>query len=86
MASGRPLIAVADKQSELSRVVLEEDIGWVVAPSDIDELENSILTAFREKNTLQEIGKRARVVAEKKYSLKIANEKYHRLIEELVDT
>ena len=48
-------------------MVLEEDVGWVVAPSDIDELENTILTAFREKNTLQEIGKRARVVTEKKY-------------------
>ena len=38
MAAGKPILAVADPESELARVVLEQSIGWVVPPDDLDAL------------------------------------------------
>ena len=86
MAAGSPIIAVADEHSELSQVVKEEEIGWVVAPGDIETLQSVILQAAGQPQTLQLMATRARNAVEEKYSLREANEKYNRLIEELVDT
>lgn len=36
LASGQALLAVADKNSELARLILQNDCGWVVSPSDVD--------------------------------------------------
>lgn len=38
MAAGAPLVALADPQSELARVVLEEECGWQLATGDVDGL------------------------------------------------
>jgi colanic acid biosynthesis glycosyl transferase WcaI len=85
MAAGSPIIAVADEHSELSQVVKEEEIGWVVAPGDIETLQSVILQAADQPETLQVMATRARNAAEEKYSLRIANNKYCQLIEELID-
>ena len=45
MAAGKPIIAVADLDSELASVVREEDIGWVIPPGDIEGLRMAILEA-----------------------------------------
>ena len=85
MAAGSPIIAVADEHSELSQVVKEEEIGWVVAPGDIETLQSVILQAADQPETLQVMATRARNAAEEKYSLRIANNKYCQLIEERID-
>ena len=36
LASGQAVLAVADKSSELARLILQNDCGWVVSPSDVD--------------------------------------------------
>ena len=45
MAAGKPIIAIAEPDSELSLVVQEEQIGWVVAPDDSKKLAEVILEA-----------------------------------------
>lgn len=42
MASDRPILAVVDKESEIDRMVLEEDIGWSSRPGDPQNLANLI--------------------------------------------
>ena len=68
MASGKPIISVASADSEMSLVVAEENIGWVVSPSDPEQLASTILGASSDPATLKKMGKRARQLSETKYS------------------
>lgn len=68
MAAGKPIIAVADEYSELALVVKEEQIGWVVPPGDIDKLLAAIKESRADPARLSEMGQRARIAAETKYS------------------
>jgi colanic acid biosynthesis glycosyl transferase WcaI len=76
MAAGKPIIAVADPESELAFVVCEEDIGWVVSPGDIGGLRMAILEAKANPKLLVQMGQRARLAAEKKYTLEKVNQAY----------
>jgi colanic acid biosynthesis glycosyl transferase WcaI len=80
MAAGKPIIAVTDPDSELALVVREEDIGWVVSPSDIDGLRMAILEAKANPNLLVQMGKRARQAAETKYSFERVNKAYTEML------
>jgi len=42
MAAGKPILAVAEPESELAMVVAEQAIGWVVPPDDLDALVEGI--------------------------------------------
>lgn len=83
MAAGKPIIAMADKHSELAQVVTEEDIGWVIEPGDEAALERTIIEAASQPDLLRDMGNRARLAAETKYSLDRANEAYLDIVEKL---
>jgi len=68
MAAGKPIIAIAGPDSELSLVVQEERIGWVVPPDQPEKLMEVILEAKAHPEALCLMGKRARGIAEAKYS------------------
>lgn len=76
MAAGRPIIAVADAESELACVVMEEAIGWVVPPGDACGLANAVLEARKNPEQVTQMGARAARVAREKYSLELALEGY----------
>jgi len=80
MAAGRPIIAVADDDSELALVVREERIGWVVRPGDKAGLVEAIRHAQSEPRKLKEMGERARTAA-LKYSRSQVLESYKTLID-----
>jgi glycosyltransferase involved in cell wall biosynthesis len=67
LASGRPIIALADRASELARVVTEEEIGWVVEPGDLAGFLDAIGEA-RNASELEAMGARARAAAEQRYT------------------
>lgn len=57
LASGQAVLAVADKNSELARIIIDNDCGWVVQPHDvvcfsdcISELLNPALLLHKRKN------------------------------------
>lgn len=68
LASGRPVIAVTEDFSELARVVSEEQVGWVVAPGDPQQLAATVREAARDESTREAMGVRARSAAEKRFS------------------
>ncbi|MBP9665476.1 MAG: glycosyltransferase family 4 protein [Pyrinomonadaceae bacterium] len=76
MAAGKPIIALTDEGSELSRVIDEDGIGWHIEPGDARELESTILQAYDSRAKLSEIGRLARQAAEDKYSLLDACDAY----------
>jgi len=85
MAAGKPIIAVADADSELARVVTEERIGVVVPPGHIDELIATIQQMRADPAGLEEMGTRARAAVMAKYTLSHAISTYARLIGSLLD-
>lgn len=68
MSVGKPIVAAAETESEISRVISEESIGWVVQPESPDLLAQAILAASTKPNVVSEMAIRARSVAKKKYS------------------
>jgi glycosyltransferase involved in cell wall biosynthesis len=83
MAAGKPILAVADTNSELAMVIAEEEIGWVVVPGDIDGLVRVIDEARVNPELLREMGKRARKAAEEKYNLNRVIDMYRGLFASL---
>ena len=67
LASGRPVLAVADPASEPARVVTEAGVGWVVRPGDPWALAAAVRTAIASED-LVAMGGRARRCAEDTYS------------------
>ncbi len=76
LASGKPMIGIADPLSELARVIDEEQVGWVVPPGKQELLLKAISEAQSCPQQLALMGHRARLAAEKKYSLAKAVEDY----------
>lgn len=70
LAAGKPIIAVADSDSELAQVVQEEQVGWVVPPDDPDRVLGAILEARNHPDLLRKMGLRARMAAENRFSPK----------------
>ncbi len=69
MASGRPLLAVADPESELSLVIREEGAGWTVAPAEPEGVVTAIASAVAAgAESRAQMGARARRAAENRYS------------------
>ena len=80
MAAGKPIIAMADADSELARVVAEHDVGWVVAPSDWPGLVAALREAAADPARLTAMGRRARAAVESRYGLAHAVEAYRHLV------
>ncbi len=82
LAAGRPLLAVADPDSEAARLIQEKSIGWVVRPGDGEGLAVAIREAASDPRRLHDMGARARAVVESEYSLGLAGERYRSLVQE----
>jgi glycosyltransferase involved in cell wall biosynthesis len=80
MASGRPVIAGVDADSEPGQVIREDAIGWVVPPHDARAMTAAILEARGQVETRRAMGRRARAAAIAKYQDTHAIEAYRRLL------
>jgi len=76
MAAGKPILAIVDPNSEVAMTLREEKIGWVV-PSDkpLNALP-VILNIMGNPDMVLDMGNRARKLAEDKYSINNAADKY----------
>jgi len=85
MASGKPMIASVDADSEVALVINEERIGWVIAPGHPEVLVESVLAAKADRALLMKMELRARSVAEGKYGVDTVLAAYHSLVEQLTE-
>lgn len=76
LAAGKPMIALTEENSEVARIITEEQVGWNVRTGRPEELLTAINLAVDQRNEWKSMGERARRAAETKYSLKTALEKY----------
>ncbi len=65
LASGKPIMAIAEPGSELALVVDEEDAGWVVSPNQPAQLAATILAAAQDPAAALQKGANARAAAER---------------------
>lgn len=68
LAAGSPILGVCGKKSELARVVVEENVGWVVPPGEPDALAAALEMAMADPEALEAMGRRARAAAESQYN------------------
>ncbi len=80
MAAGKPVLALAEKNSELARVIDEHGIGIYVEPGDADALTDAIMKLYGSGVELDKMGKRAREAALKEYSLWVAVDAYRKAL------
>lgn len=83
LAAGKPVIAILDSNSEIGRVINERQLGWVVKPGDLDGLASAIKEASV-SNQLNEMGIRARKIAEDEYSLDLIIKSYKKIFKDLI--
>jgi colanic acid biosynthesis glycosyl transferase WcaI len=68
LASGKPILAIAEPDSEVSLLVSEGSLGWVVNPHDAGATSKAIREAYDHRDDAHRIASRARNYAEKHYS------------------
>ena len=76
LAVGKPILALAELDSEVAKVIDEDKVGWTVSPNDPEALLRAIFMIFEEKETIDEMRKSARRAALEKYSLTAALSNY----------
>lgn len=84
LAVGKPILALAEEDSEIAKVIEEESVGWVVPPCEPEILLQTILRIFQEREKIEEMSGRAIEAAAKKYSSEKALKKYESAIMQCV--
>jgi glycosyltransferase involved in cell wall biosynthesis len=67
LSAGKPILALADADSEVAHVINEVNIGLVIPPDNIPAFRQAILGLAAHPNRRKEMGQRARKAAESKY-------------------
>ncbi|GAC1654173.1 MAG: glycosyltransferase family 4 protein [Herpetosiphon sp.] len=84
MAAGRPVVASADADSELSWVVEQAQCGWTVPPDDAEAMAAAIHHAYEERALLHLKGQNGRDYVVAHHSRPAIARQYDALIRELV--
>jgi glycosyltransferase involved in cell wall biosynthesis len=80
MASGRPLIAITEPDSDLAMLVREARCGAIVAPGNAQELARVVVEAARHPEDWWEMAARGRTHVTAHYSRRVVTAEYDALI------
>jgi glycosyltransferase involved in cell wall biosynthesis len=80
LAAGKPVLALTENDSEVAKVIEDDQVGWFVSPNDPEALFLIIIKIFEDRQNLKEMGARARGAAQLKYSVEAAVSKYNELL------
>jgi glycosyltransferase involved in cell wall biosynthesis len=76
LAVGKPILAIAEKDSEIAKVIAEDRVGWIVPPNEPEKLLRMIFKIYDERANIKDIGINSRESALNKYSLELAVLRY----------
>lgn len=71
MAAGRPILAIAEPGTELTRLLAHSQCGVAVRPDDVERLAAVIRSLSRQPRQLEEMGRNGRAYVEKHHSREI---------------
>jgi len=77
---GLPVIVSIVNGSDLERLVLESDVGFVVKPLDVDDMASAILRAYQDRNMLKVMGRNARSLVVKRFDRSRVVDKFSYLL------
>lgn len=80
LAAGRPILYQGNKNGEIARMILEQDVGAVVPCGDVEGLKQSILKYINQPDLCKIQGRKARTLAKGPYSRTRALEQYAALL------
>lgn len=80
MAAARPIVAVADRRSELALVLEEEDAGWVVEPGDDAGLARLLSSLSRSPAEVARRGANAARAARQRYARGLVLDRWRELV------
>lgn len=80
LASGRPIIGVTGRDSELAYVIEEKRVGWVVEPENLEQLLDAIEQAGAAGAELGNMSERAQKAASETYNVNLSLEAYRRTL------
>lgn len=86
MASGRPVLGICDRDSELALTIQEENIGWTAEPDDVEEVVRALQHAFDSRQELPQYSTRARTAAETRYAFAQILEQFSDVFDRLAAT
>ena len=79
-ASGTPVVAIAPRESELSRIVSAHGAGLTVEPGDVKALVEAIGWGIEHRPELDRMGKRARQLAVEQFDRRGATQRFGGLV------
>ena len=85
-ASGRPLIAAVNADSETAKFIEQAECGIIVEPENPLALKNAVMKLLGAPELADEMGKQGRIYIENNYEREIILEKYSRFIYEVVES
>jgi colanic acid biosynthesis glycosyl transferase WcaI len=80
LASGKPIIGIVDSESEVGRIILEFQIGAVIANGDPKGFSEAVRRFAESPEELDQMGKRAREIALTEYDQETALNAYRRFM------
>ena len=84
MGSGKPVIVTATQGSGLFNTVKINECGIVIEPGNPEELLKAIMYFYKNKNILEEFGKRGKEYVLKNFSMNSILERFERVILEVI--
>jgi glycosyltransferase involved in cell wall biosynthesis len=85
LAAGRPILAIASKDTDLARVVTERKLGWYCAPGEADEVAKLVARASAEKSDRAIAGGNARRLASQNFDFPVVVNQFKLMLTEIVD-
>ncbi|HVN27626.1 MAG TPA: glycosyltransferase family 4 protein [Candidatus Binataceae bacterium] len=81
LAAGKPFVAMMERHAEVARIAAEAEVGFVVAPDDAVALAATIEQCLLDRALLEEMGRRARALAERAFDRSLMTRRFADLLE-----
>lgn len=83
MASGRPILASAEQESDVRTLIDTTACGLCVEPQNVTQLTDAILTLYHDPTCRAEMAKHGREHAEQYYSRQVVAARYNELLQQV---
>lgn len=80
LAAGRPLLTNAPAESELHRLTVQNQVGLVVQPQQIDQIGQKIRWAVDHPDQLRQMGRKARELALRQFTFEHSLQKFRQML------
>ena len=84
MASGKPVLYYGPCETDIGRLIRENELGWAIETGDVAGFVRAIREAYSDPERRARMGQNGTKLVAEKYSSQVAARQYHALIETLL--